>query len=50
VKRAKQWLLDLGLEELAGKVTIICIDLFKPKEATPHTPNSGTAHYAYWEV
>ena len=42
--RAKRWLLDLGLDELARKVTIICIDLFKPREATPHTPNSGTAH------
>jgi hypothetical protein len=29
-RRAKQWLLDLGLEELAGKTTIVCIDTFKP--------------------
>ena len=36
VKRAKQWLLDMGLEELAGKVTIVCIDVFKPREGDVH--------------
>jgi hypothetical protein len=29
-RRAKRWLLGLGLYELAGKVTIVCIDMFKP--------------------
>jgi len=34
--RAKRWLLDLGLDELAGKVTIVCIDVFKPREGDVH--------------
>jgi hypothetical protein len=29
VKSAKQWLLELGLDELAGKVTVVCIDVFR---------------------
>jgi hypothetical protein len=34
--RAKRWLLDLGLDELARKVTIVCIDVFKPREGDVH--------------
>jgi hypothetical protein len=31
-RRVKRWLFDVGLEDLAGKVTIVCIDVFKPPE------------------
>jgi hypothetical protein len=29
VRSTKRWLLELGLGELAGKVTIVCIDVFR---------------------
>jgi hypothetical protein len=29
-RRVKQRLLDMGLKELAGKTTIVCIDVFSP--------------------
>jgi hypothetical protein len=29
VRSVKQWLLELGLGELAGKVTVVCIDVFR---------------------
>jgi hypothetical protein len=32
VRSVKQRLLEEGLEELAGKVTVVCIDAFKPGE------------------
>jgi hypothetical protein len=38
VKSAKRWLLELGLGELAGKVTIVCIDVFR-----------GAGRHVYYE-
>ena len=29
-RRVKRWLLDAGLDELASRVTIVCIDVFRP--------------------
>jgi hypothetical protein len=29
-RRTTRWLFDVGLEDLAGKVTIVCIDVFRP--------------------
>jgi hypothetical protein len=34
-RRTKQWLLDQGLDELAGRTTVVCIDAFKPSYQSP---------------